>query len=336
MAVKNLFITYSGGSSVSDILTLLRDAFVGQLAFTLIEDSIGSDNFFVVKNNVPAVAKSRMVVQARYMQISGTDYVSFVVWSDWTPGSPGSGEHSVQATDFVTATTNPAMRYHLLNFAAGGAFYLDGDDTDGRWLSVHSVAGATPNPVNTYVSVCSIESPSGINLGVNYGLLVWSGGGAADNRYISPSFSVTSQWVPPVNHGGFPSNSHFTGWHIDRASYVCHGPLYITPDGFARGALAGRGSSLDTYNGTDLLFPLHIHQTTSRANLWNAQHTRPAGSAYGYRGVCRGIFGYAYAVNLGFRTPVTDPLTGQQFLIYAGRGAESGTDNMLYYGVPRG
>jgi hypothetical protein len=336
MAVKNLELAYPAGSSIADVLAMLRDAMIDDLGFTLLEDSIAGSNFFVVQHQAPSEPKSRMILQVRYALVT-LSYIAFVPWASWTPGSPGSGSSSVQCSNpDVSGATNRTSRFHRLTTGDGGTFYLDGDDTDGRWFAAHSHSVLDGiSPVHTFVSVCSIESPLGTNNGVNYGVLSWTNAiGTGTSSHAVITATRMGLWIPPVNHSGNNSNSHTPHIGADRAVYMCTAPVYWPgdSDGFGCG-LTGRGDQPDTYNDGAILFPLAIHNSQPAFRASTTTATRPSGTAFGYRGYARGIHGYNWGAGLSFRSAVQDSLTGSRYLIYP--GDPSSVNNTVSYAVKK-
>lgn len=65
MAIQDITINYSAGSTSGDVLVKLRSALVSgvtNLNFTLIEDSISGSSFFVVRHDTPTEPKSRILL----------------------------------------------------------------------------------------------------------------------------------------------------------------------------------------------------------------------------------------------------------------------------------
>lgn len=324
MAAVNLSITYPPASTVSSIMNTLLDAFESSgafagagngLGFTQIEDSIAGSSIFVVQAQQPSEAKSQMVIEVRHANIAALDYLAFVVWESWAAGAPGVGTNSVQVTDPTTSpTTNEEERFHLIDLTNGGDFFFDADDTDGRWLAVHSKANGVENKPNHFVCVCSIEKSSQ----PNYGVLAWHSASIA--YYLKSDEDANGcLWIPPVNHIGNNSNTHAPAANLERAAYQCHAPVFAfagTTDlntSSICGAAAGAAID-DTYNGEDLVYPLYIHNSTSRIQ---SNIARPAGVAFGFRGFARGIFGFRRGSHTPRRFNLDDIGAGLKYIAYA-------------------
>jgi hypothetical protein len=327
MAVRNLVVNYAAAATVSDVLNALLDAFTSTgafagtgLGFTLLEDSIAGSSLFVVQAQQPGEVKSRMIIEVRYANISATDYIAFVLWDSWTPGAPGSGGDSVQLTNpTLSPTTSTTRRFHLLDLTNGGNFWLDGNDATGVHCVIHSEANSVVNQLGHFIAVCSIErSFAEGNLGVNYGVLAFSDSGVSD--YLQADTAAEAiMWIPPINHVGNVSNNVFASPGADQAVYMCMIPVHQDIAVGGTQALTGRGSEADTYNGGELIWPLLIANTSQRRGR---DFSAPAGTAFGYRGICQGVFGYSQGAAVGFRSDVLDDTTGQTFLAYTGDGLD--------------
>jgi hypothetical protein len=336
MALRNLQVDY-GAVSVAAVLGLIKDAMLSAGAFsgagmdfTQVEDSIAGSSFFVVQANQPSEPKSRMILQFIHAVVSTDDYIGVTVWESWSPGSPGSGTNPVMATDILnTPTTSPALRFHELDLTNGGRFYIDGDDVDGRGIAIHSDRGVTPgalvSPAQHYIGVCSIEK----SVQPNYGVLAWVD--AATPEFLSASeFAEHCFWIPPVNHLGNASNAFNPIVTTERAAYQCHAPVFEYSSTESISSMSGRGDKVDDYNSGEIIYPLFIRQLSGRIGL---AAVRPVGSAFGFRGVLRGIFGYSRGAAIGFRSTIQDADTLQNFLAYPSTGVSNSITP--YYVMPK-
>lgn len=336
MTVRNLVVNYPVSSTVSGVLTALKEAMTSTGAFagaglgmTLLEDSISGSNLFVVQAQQPTEPLSQMIIEVKYSNILATDYIGFVVWRGWTPGSPGAGVDSVLSTDISTSsTTSPTGRFHIIDLTNGGNFYLDGEDVTGLWFSAHSdrnIAVPVVNPVGHFVSVCSIEkSLAEGNSGVNYGVFSFADDNGSDYLVAQLNSNVIL-WTPPKNHDGFTDNS--VGPHVGtgRASYDATVPLPWRHGTLGQpNPITGRTSGAqDTYNDGEIIWPIYIGNMTTHRSFGTPV---PAGSAFGFRGICHGIFGYAVGALVGWRSIAVDDATSKDFLIYSLDGSSgSGT-----------
>lgn len=330
MAVRNLTVSYAPAATVADVLNALLEAFTSTGAFagvglgwTQIEDSIAGSSLFVVEAQQPSELKSRMVLEVRHANIAATDYIAFILYESWTPGAPGSGTNPVQAlSPSFSSGSSTASRFHRIDLTNGGNFYLDGDDATGLSCTIHSERNGVVNALGHFMSVCSVErSFAEGNLGVNYGVLAFADSGVA--QYLVATVTTdTMMWVPPINHAGNSSNSHTPTAATDRAVYVCGAPNQngVTISGTMH--LTGRGDQADTYNGGELVWPLQIaNMSTRRLNSFTA----PAGSAFGYRGICSELFGYSQGAAIGWQSTVLDDTTGKSFLAYTTDGLDGNT-----------
>jgi hypothetical protein len=348
MAVRNLSVAYAPGSTVVQILNALKDAFVSEgafagtgLGFTELEDSISGNSLFVVQCQLPAEPLSRMIIEARYSTAPGWDAIAFVVWDQWTPGAPGSGNEQVQSTDpggSYAPTQDPAYRYHRIDLTNGGTFYLDGDDATGLYCAIHSERGVGPtrNPVQHLISVCSIQkSAAQGNFGPNYGVMHWAET-TTYNFLGGDGWDVQcSLWVPPKTHEGFGNGVQ--GW-LQAASrgmnYLAMPPNVGWNTWGGESSVSGRTQTdPDTYNNAEILLPIFIGNFSYHRGS-NTNWTTPVGGRpMGYRGIMNGIYAYAGGNPVPWRTAITDPDTGNEFYVYSINGADGGWPPK--YAVPK-
>lgn len=341
MAIRNLVVNYPTATSKGVVLNNLMEAFISTGAFagagagmTLLEDSITSDDFFVVQAQQPTEPKSRMIIQVRFHPVTAVDYIWLTLWEIWTPGTPGVGTNSVEVTDpDVSDTTSPQFRSHLIDLTDGGRLYIDTNDVTGLYCTIHSDSNIAV-PVNAATghifTVCSIEkSFAEGNLGTNYG--VFAVADAATARFLGQVDTSIDfmMWIPPVNHLGNNSNSPQPATNRDRAAYALSIP-FSSRNGGLRLVTTGRSSAggsagvaFDTYNDGELSWPLFIGNLGDYAS---GSVGPPVGAAFGYRGVAHGIFGYPPGALVGWRSQVVDDNTGKKFFVYPTGGVDAQID----------
>lgn len=346
MAAVNKIISYAAVATVEEVLDALLTAMTTggatELGWILLEDNNDGLNgdgshgqFFAIENQKPSLGNSRMILEFRFV-LSVNDYIAVTLWrGPWVATittTKGTGSVSTQSTDATfTVATDRDRRYHRLDLTNGGTFYLDGDDTIGKWLCVHSEFGSPTPDAGTrsdcghFFSVCSIEKD---HRGTGYGVLAFLRDDT--NRHFSAWDAGTKiqnyYWVPPRDHGGRDSSDidcgNFTAASGEQTRYWAGGPMHrhrITTNGVDLGGMA----ALDTYNPDDMLFPIHVG---------NPQ-TGGQGTPAGYRGILHGVFLGRTGWNLAWRSIVV--ADGANYVVYSGGPADPGsTDGHHYLAVP--
>lgn len=321
MGIENKLVPYAGGLTIKQVLAIFRDLMTSAGAyttdgagFTLLLDDIAANDKFFVQANQPTEPMSRMILEFRYASISAVDYITIIPWQGWSGSAPTGGRCVVVDTS-VNGTSSTTSRFHRLDLTNGGLWYFDYDNTDQRWLSIHSEYNNIENGVHTYIGCCSIES----TVWPNYGLLTWNSGSAA--YYLHPTEAANScMWVTPVNHKGFTSTAYDPDPNNERAGYHCNSPCYSYTAGSAQTAAPMCGPSAetvadDTYNDSDVVFPLFIHNSSLR---FAGGQNRASNTAYGFRGALIGISGYRRGYSHPLRSTITDGVTGNSYVLYRG------------------
>lgn len=294
MGAKNIAV-YHENNSVAEILALLRDAMVNQLGFTLLEDSISGNNFFVVQHQGSSKVWSRMILKVQYLSSSG-DWISFTPVGQWVAGSPGKGYWVIPYNDPDVATTVLDHRYHSIvvsTASEGGVFYLDCDAADGSYFVAQSARYTSSdaweiNNITTAVLVCSQES----EYVPNYGLVTYHNSGGIVYQLEASNNSSYACWSPPYGHNWSvckdgPYERYDTG---DPAAYLLFGQ-YAPPIG-GNSPMYWGPQFRDTYSGEKLAVPLTIVGTQT-----GFQYPRQApGAVFGARGFAKKVLGYGMAL----------------------------------------
>lgn len=327
MAARNSIVTYLGGVTSGDVLNALMNELVA-LGWTLIEDSITSDDFFVVQDDKPTDALSRAIFRVGYANISATDYITFTLYGAWAPGAPGSGSNPVGLNDpSQSPTTGTAQRFHLLDLTNGGQFFIDYDDAVGGYLHVASEANAVLNLTRTMMTTCTIKHDTFPNYGVlGFGITV---------TYYSELNDLARLccWFPPQNHVGTVSSGiegirNVLQTANDEAGY-CVSPVFAHDNPQNPGTFVLGPVEVDTYNkdtGVDLAWPLLI------GNFDDTIDSVANGAAMGFRGEMEGFKGIRAGLGVAPRTTIN--VNGKRFLAYPGEDGASVSELRLYYLVP--
>lgn len=309
MTARNIAVIYENESNLQ-VLAKLMDAMVNQLGFTLIENSISTDSFFVVQHQGSPNPWNRMILKVQH-HTATDDYIAFVPIGQWVAGSPGKGYWSVKYNDpDDSPTTYRQYRYHEVALSTaneGGVFYLDCDDEDGAYFVVQSAMFTSADAwiisnVTTLVFCCSHES----EYTPNYGLVVWCDAQSTP-KYLDPTNNANyAIWCPPYAHNWAVCK------HADYERTVNSNPssyLLVGAYSFPKVGSVSWGPEVeDTNTGEKLAVPLMIFGTTHGLTY---ERSAP-GYATGTRGFAKKVLGFG--MNLG----ATGRHEGQRFVVEHG------------------
>jgi hypothetical protein len=304
------------------MLAAVRDLFVNDLNWVLVEDSIATDDLFVVRAQA-AVGNinDRILLRIRY---NALDYLAVTLCEGWNTGSPGSPDYTVQVVD----DDNGPNQSYTNRFPAddiltdGGVLYVDSDDAAAEYVAIswYNDDDAAFEDCVFIAATCGIKSP-----GVpNYGVLAWYNG--SNPTYLRGGNGC--YWIPPRNHGGQPSNERLADGDTEPAAYWCHAPMGGFSGTTGDVATGVAGIWIDSATNARMLWPLSIMM--SPVGLFG---NRPAGTAMGYRGRLQGVMGYGRG--FGPRTTVVDATTGTRVVVINTYPSENDPETPpLLYAVP--
>jgi hypothetical protein len=181
-------VTYPAGSTLVEVVQILRDYFVSTLGWTVITDSTPGTASCIV-----AAQHAGLPVQSQaYIDIYGlTTNIHFQVQD--------SAGNLISETNSAVTTKNG----HALDLTNGGRFYIDGDDVGGEWLVIRSTKHLKIPVINApmiLLDLCTVESSDYPNFGI-----ITSA--SASNNQGTNLAGAMLYWVTPTGHRGIADNN---------------------------------------------------------------------------------------------------------------------------------